>query len=105
MLCIANNKSYDTLITNVIYKVVEMSIDALSKAIDVCGGQSSLASKIGKKQAHISMWLSRDMKVPADQVLKIEQVTGVPRHELRPDLYPPEEYKAISEMLQQQKAA
>ena len=29
-------------------------------------------------------------RVPAERVLKIEEVTGVSRHELRPDLYPAE---------------
>lgn len=27
-------------------------------------------------------------RVPAERVLDVERVTGVPRHELRPDLYP-----------------
>jgi DNA-binding transcriptional regulator YdaS (Cro superfamily) len=27
-------------------------------------------------------------RVPAERVLSIEAATGVPRHELRPDLYP-----------------
>jgi DNA-binding transcriptional regulator YdaS (Cro superfamily) len=27
--------------------------------------------------------------LPAERVLDIERVTGIPRHELRPDLYPP----------------
>lgn len=28
-------------------------------------------------------------RVPAERVLDVERVTGIPRHELRPDLYPP----------------
>jgi DNA-binding transcriptional regulator YdaS (Cro superfamily) len=72
-----------------------MSTDALLTAIKNCGGQSTLAGKIGKKQSQISVWLTRDKKVPAEMVLKIEKAAGVPRHELRPDIYPPEEYEAI----------
>jgi DNA-binding transcriptional regulator YdaS (Cro superfamily) len=33
-------------------------------------------------------------RVPAERVLAIEAATGVPRHELRPDIYPPDEYRA-----------
>ena len=29
-------------------------------------------------------------RVPAERVIEVERVTGVPRSELRPDLYPPE---------------
>jgi len=29
-------------------------------------------------------------RVPAEQVLHVERITGVSRHELRPDLYPSE---------------
>ena len=82
-----------------------MSCIGLQKAIDQCGGQSSLASKIGKKQAHVSTWLNRDKKVPAEMVLKIERVSGVPRHELRPDVYPPDEYELVYEAMQQKHAA
>jgi DNA-binding transcriptional regulator YdaS (Cro superfamily) len=66
-----------------------MSIEALKHAIDRCGTQSELARAIGKTQGHISQWLIRG-KVPAESVLPIERVTGVSRHELRPDLYPRE---------------
>lgn len=82
-----------------------MSIEGLKKAIDTCGTQAELGRRIGKTQAHISLWLNRDKRVPADLVLKIEQVTGVPRHELRPDLYPPEEYQALAAVIQQKRAA
>jgi DNA-binding transcriptional regulator YdaS (Cro superfamily) len=29
-------------------------------------------------------------RVPPDRVIKVEKITGIPRHKLRPDLYPPE---------------
>jgi len=28
-------------------------------------------------------------KVPSHRVLDVEKITGIPRHKLRPDLYPP----------------
>lgn len=64
-----------------------MGKKALQKAIQAAGGQTKLAVAIGKTQGHISAWLKRG-KIPAEVVLPIERATGVPRHTLRPDLYP-----------------
>ena len=63
-----------------------MSIDALKQAIERAGGQTELAKAIGTTQGHVSQWLRRG-KVPADKVLLIERATGVPRYELRPDVF------------------
>lgn len=63
------------------------SLKPLQRAIAIAGGQRALAREIGKTQGHISKWLERRY-LPAEVVLKIEQATGVPRHDLRPDLYP-----------------
>ncbi|MDC3189119.1 helix-turn-helix domain-containing protein [Pseudoalteromonas elyakovii] len=81
-----------------------MSIEALHKAIKHSGGQAALAEKLGKKQGHISMWIRRN-KIPAEMVLRIEEVSDVPRHELRPDLYPPEEYDFLSDAIDHKQAA
>lgn len=70
-----------------------MSKEALKAAIDEAGSQTKLASAIGKTQGHVSNWLRRG-KVPPEMVLPIESVTGVSRHDLRPDLYPCEERTA-----------
>ena len=59
----------------------------LQRAVDLAGGQTALAKRIGKTQGHISKWLQRDF-IPPDVVLSIERATGISRHELRPDLYP-----------------
>ncbi len=64
--------------------------DVLRKAVKVAGGQTALAEQIGKTQGHISKWLQRGY-VPPESVLPIERVTGIPRHEIRPDLYPAEQ--------------
>lgn len=72
-----------------------MSTEALQKAIDKIGSQSKLSKVIGESQQNISHWLNKG-RVPAEQVLPIERLTGVPRYELRPDIYPPEEYKKAS---------
>lgn len=45
-----------------------------------------LAELVGVHKAQITRWARG--KVPADRVLEIERLTGIPRHDLRPDLYP-----------------
>lgn len=69
---------------------------ALQKAIKITGGQTALAKALNVTQANIWNWLNRDNSVPAERVLHIEKLTKVPRYELRPDIYPPEEYKKAS---------
>jgi DNA-binding transcriptional regulator YdaS (Cro superfamily) len=55
----------------------------------LAGGQKPLADRIGTTQSQVWYWLSRSKRgVPAEFVLPIERETGVPRSELRPDLYP-----------------
>ena len=63
---------------------------ALQKAISTMGGQVKLAEAIDTSQQNISNWL-RTGKVAPNKVIKIEKVTGVSRHELRPDIYPPDQ--------------
>jgi TorA maturation chaperone TorD len=55
----------------------------LDRAIDAAGGAAQLARKIGISQPSVSNW----SKVPAQRVIAVEAATGVPRAELRPDLY------------------
>jgi DNA-binding transcriptional regulator YdaS (Cro superfamily) len=61
---------------------------AIHRAADAIGGQTALARALGlKSQGSIQTWLKLG-RVPAERVLRIEALTGVSRHELRPDLYP-----------------
>jgi len=63
--------------------------EALRKAIDRAGGQTALAEAIGVRQSVISFWLHHSKQgVAAEKVADIERATLVPRHELRPDLFP-----------------
>lgn len=74
-----------------------MTTEALKRACDVVGGQKPLADKIGTTQSQIWYWLERSKKgVPAEFVIRIEEATGIPRNELRPDLYPAEPERAAS---------
>lgn len=65
--------------------------NSLLKAIEICGGQTALAEKIGKGQTLISSWVKRrECRVGADYVIQVAEATDwqVTPHQLRPDLYP-----------------
>ena len=56
----------------------------LQSAIEAAGGVGALARALGISQPAVSTW----QRVPAERVLSVETMTGVPRSLLRPDLYP-----------------
>lgn len=69
----------------------------IERAIELAGGQSALAEKLnytalGKardkkyRQGHVWKWLQSG-EIPAEHCPVIEQAIGIPRHELRPDVY------------------
>jgi TorA maturation chaperone TorD len=59
----------------------------LEQAIDAAGGIGALARALGISQPSVSNW----HRIPAERVLAVESLTGVPRSTLRPDLYPMDE--------------
>jgi DNA-binding transcriptional regulator YdaS (Cro superfamily) len=63
---------------------------AIEQAIQSAGSQDKLALEIGVTQQAIAWWL-RHGRLPAERVLEVERVTGVSRHDLRPDIYPRDE--------------
>lgn len=66
-----------------------MTKQALETAVTNSGGQKRLAERIGTTQSVVWYWLNEAKRPvpPAEFVERIERETGVPRHELRPDLF------------------
>lgn len=64
-------------------------LEALNRACDAAGGQSGLGRMCQVSQPTVWYWLNKLQRLPAEYVLTVEAGTGVPREELRPDIYPP----------------
>ncbi|MDX0522994.1 transcriptional regulator [Sinorhizobium medicae] len=58
-------------------------IEIVERAAEKAGGVVSLARVLGIKHTALYSW----SRVPAERVLDIERVTGISRHELRPDVF------------------
>lgn len=62
--------------------------EALEQALETAGSQSELARICGVQQPTVWKWLQSSKRIPAEHVLRVEAATRVPRHYLRPDIYP-----------------
>jgi DNA-binding transcriptional regulator YdaS (Cro superfamily) len=62
---------------------------ALKRALAIAGSQEALATICRVTQPAVSKWLAKGQPLPAELVLLVERETGVPKEELRPDIYPP----------------
>ena len=60
----------------------------VEQIIDKAGGLTKVARDLNVPIATVSSWRLR-CQIPVRRVLDVERVTGVPRHEIRPDIYPP----------------
>lgn len=69
-----------------VFLTMSDSNEALKRAIEAVGGPGALAAAVGISAQAVSQW----DEVPPLRVLAVERVSGVSRHELRPDLYPME---------------
>jgi DNA-binding transcriptional regulator YdaS (Cro superfamily) len=59
---------------------------AAAHACDSVGGHAALARAIGRSEETVSDWVNGKSLVDPELVVEIERITGVSRHELRPDL-------------------
>lgn len=64
-----------------------LAMHNISELIDRSGGVTKFARELGLPIATVSSWGLRN-QIPVKRVLDVERITGVPRHELRPDIYP-----------------
>jgi sulfate adenylyltransferase subunit 2 len=49
--------------------------------------QRDIATALGRSEGAVSQWVTGERDIPAELVVKLEEVTGIPRHRLRPDLW------------------
>ena len=64
-----------------------MKSSAIGKAVDVAGGQASLARMLGVSRSTVNSWVKKRNRVTAETAKKIEVITGIKREDLRPDLF------------------
>ena len=57
----------------------------LEIAIAAVGGVRKLSRLVKRSSATVSVW----KRIPTAHVMTVEAATGIPRTELRPDVYPP----------------
>lgn len=57
----------------------------VAQAAEKAGGVVALARELGIKHTAMYSW----RQVPAGRVLDIERITGISRHDLRPDIFGP----------------
>ena len=68
-------------------KQLKIAKEALLEAIKIIGGQVRTGKKCKVSQPTVSGWVARGYS-PTGQVLTLQKESGIPRHRLRPDIYP-----------------
>lgn len=63
-------------------------LEALNAAVAKAGSQSQIARDLEVHQPMVWRWLNQSKQLPAEYVLQVEELYGVSRHDLRPDIYP-----------------
>ena len=66
-----------------------MPID-LKEAVTGAGGYSKVAVKVGTTKQNVWQWVNVLKRIPPKWVNKFSDATNIPRHLIRPDLFPVE---------------
>ncbi|MDC9825651.1 YdaS family helix-turn-helix protein [Devosia sp. ZB163] len=61
----------------------------VAKLIDDLGGPSKAASALGINNPSVVMNWRKRGQIPFNRVLAVEALTGISRHDLRPDIFGP----------------
>jgi hypothetical protein len=70
----------------------EKNSDHVRKIVDACGGVNELSRSFQERfgikisPSAVSQWIDRGL-IPHGRVLHIEDISGIPCHEIRPDIY------------------
>jgi DNA-binding transcriptional regulator YdaS (Cro superfamily) len=71
---------------------------SIERAVQLAGGQSALARAVLVSPQAVQQWVDAG-RVSYKKVLAVEKATGVPRYELRPDIYcadaPPQDTQEV----------
>lgn len=62
-----------------------MAITNIEKALRIVG-KGELAKHLGLSRAAVYVW-SKKNKIPAHHILKVEQLSGISRYDLAPEIY------------------
>lgn len=68
-----------------ILQKVKMNLSPIEKALRLVG-KTQMAKELGLTRAAVYSW-TRKNKIPARHVLKIEQLSGISRYDLAPEIY------------------
>ena len=71
---------------------------ALRRAVEIVGSQSAMGRLLGVSQAAVWRWVQNGRSLPPEHVLAVEAATGISKHQLRPDIYPPEQLAASTDL-------
>jgi transposase-like protein len=73
--------------------IQQQCYEALQRAIKGCDSISALARALDCSRQNVQQW----SRIPKKHVDQVSKLTGIPKHELRPDLFVAEEEEAAAE--------
>ena len=59
----------------------------LSKAVQAAGSERKLAASLGLSPPAVNHWMKRGVVPSPEAVLKIEELFGIPKEYIRPDIF------------------